>query len=59
MSRNRLIEQLRGIDADVYDRSIDMLISRLRDKLDDDSHSPRFIKTVRLTGYQFVGRASV
>jgi OmpR family response regulator RpaB len=56
MSRNRLIERLRGIDADVYDRSIDMLVSRLRDKLGDDSHAPRFIKTVRLTGYQFVGR---
>jgi len=56
MSRNRLIERLRGIDADVYDRSIDMLVSRLRDKLGDDSHTPRFIKTVRLTGYQFVGK---
>ena len=56
LSRNRLIERLRGIDADVYDRSIDMLVSRLRDKLGDDSHAPRFIKTVRLTGYQFVGR---
>jgi DNA-binding response OmpR family regulator len=56
LSRNRLIERLRGIDADVYDRSIDMLVSRLRDKLGDDSHSPRFIKTVRLTGYQFVGK---
>lgn len=56
LSRNRLIEHLRGIDADVYDRSIDMLVSRLRDKLNDDSQSPRFIKTVRLTGYQFVGR---
>ena len=59
LSRNRLIERLRGIDADVYDRSIDMLVSRLRDKLNDDSHTPRFIKTVRLTGYQFVGRQSV
>jgi DNA-binding response OmpR family regulator len=56
LSRNRLIERLRGIDADVYDRSIDMLVSRLRDKLSDDSHTPRFIKTVRLTGYQFVGK---
>ena len=56
LSRNRLIERLRGIDADVYDRSIDMLVSRLRDKLGDDSHAPRFIKTVRLTGYQFVGQ---
>ena len=55
LSRNRLIERLGGIDADVYDRSIDMLVSRLRDKLGDDSHAPRFIKTVRLTGYQFVG----
>jgi len=56
LSRNRLIERLRGIDADVYDRSIDMLVSRLRDKLGDDSHTPRFIKTIRLTGYQFVGQ---
>lgn len=55
MSRNRLIELLRGIDHDVYDRSVDMLVSRLREKLGDDSRSPRFIKTVRLTGYQFVG----
>ena len=37
------------------DRSVDMLISRLRKKLDDDSRSPRFIKTVWRTGYQFVG----
>ena len=56
LSRDRLIERLRGIDADVYDRSIDMLVSRLRDKLGDDSHTPRFIKTIRLTGYQFVGQ---
>jgi len=56
LSRDRLIERLRGIDADVYDRSIDMLVSRLRDKLCDDSHTPRFIKTIRLTGYQFVGQ---
>ena len=55
LSRNRLIERLRGIDADVYDRSVDMLVSRLRDKLGDDPQSPQFIKTVRLTGYQFVG----
>ena len=58
LSRNHLIERLRGIDAEVYDRSIDMLVSRLREKLDDDAQSPRFIKTVRLTGYQFVGAAS-
>jgi DNA-binding response OmpR family regulator len=57
LSRDRLLDKLRGIDAEVYDRSIDMLISRLRQKLDDDSKSPRFIKTVWRTGYQFVGKA--
>ncbi len=55
LSRNRLIERLRGIDAEVYDRSVDMLICRLREKLKDDSQKPKFIKTIRLTGYQFVG----
>jgi DNA-binding response OmpR family regulator len=55
MSRDRLIERLRGIDAEVYDRSIDMLISRLREKLDDEPRNPRFIRTVRMGGYQFVG----
>ena len=43
MSRDRLIERLRGIDADVFDRSIDMLISRLREKLGDNPRQPRFI----------------
>jgi DNA-binding response OmpR family regulator len=55
MSRDRLIEKLRGFDADVFDRSIDMLVSRLREKLRDDPRNPRFIRTVRRTGYQFVG----
>jgi DNA-binding response OmpR family regulator len=55
MSRDRLIERLRGFDADVYDRSVDMLVSRLREKLGDDPKRPRFIRTVRMGGYQFVG----
>ena len=55
MSRDRLLERLRGIDTDVYDRSIDMLISRLREKLGDEPRQPRFIRTVRMSGYQFVG----
>ncbi|MCZ6727227.1 MAG: response regulator transcription factor [Acidobacteria bacterium] len=56
LSRDRLLERLRGLDADVYDRSIDMIVSRLRQKLGDEARSPRFIKTVWRTGYQFVGR---
>jgi DNA-binding response OmpR family regulator len=55
LSRDHLIERLRGINADVYDRSIDMLISRLREKLGDEPRKPRFIRTVRMGGYQFVG----
>jgi DNA-binding response OmpR family regulator len=54
-TREMLLRKLRGIDADIYDRSVDMLISRLRKKLADDSRSPRFIKTIWRTGYQFVG----
>ena len=56
LTRDRLLLELRGLDADVYDRSIDMLVSRLRQKLGDDSRAPRFIKTVWRTGYQFVGK---
>lgn len=58
MSRDRLIERLRGFDADVYDRSVDMLVSRLREKLGDDPKKPRFIRTVRMGGYQFIGTVS-
>ena len=53
-AESELLRRLRGIDADIYDRSVDMLISRLRKKLGDDSRSPRFIKTIWRTGYQFV-----
>lgn len=55
LSRDALMHRLRGIDGSAYDRSVDMLISRLRKKLDDDSRAPRLIKTIRGCGYQFVG----
>ena len=57
LTREALLRKLRGINDDVYDRSVDMLISRLRKKLADDSRSPRFIKTIWGTGYQFVGKS--
>jgi DNA-binding response OmpR family regulator len=57
LSRDRLLEQLQGLDAEVFDRSIDMLVSRLRHKLGDDPRAPRFIKTVWRAGYQFVGES--
>jgi DNA-binding response OmpR family regulator len=53
--RDEIMSHLRGFDADVYSRSIDILVSRLRSKLKDDPKSPRYIKTVWGTGYVFVG----
>ena len=58
LSRDLLMERLRGIDADVYDRSIDMLVSRVREKLGDDPQQPKYIRTIRLRGYQFVGKVT-
>ena len=50
-------EQLLGErDVDPFDRSIDVRISRLRRKLDDDPQNPRLIKTVYGAGYLFAVR---
>jgi DNA-binding response OmpR family regulator len=55
LSRDRIINETRGIDWEAYDRSIDVLISRLRQKLGDDPRHPAFIRTVRSAGYLFIG----
>lgn len=51
VSRVKLIELARGRDADPFDRSIDVRISRLRQILGDDARLPRIIKTVHGEGY--------
>jgi two-component system, OmpR family, response regulator len=53
VSRDELMRQLRGIEFDGLDRTIDGGISKLRRKLHDDSGTPQRIKTVRGKGYQF------
>jgi len=58
LSRERILDGTRGIDWEAYDRSIDVLISRLRQKLGDDAKQPRFIRTVRGAGYVFIGGGS-
>jgi DNA-binding response OmpR family regulator len=55
LTRDRIMDETRGIDWEIYDRSIDVLISRLRQKLGDDAKRPAFIRTVRGTGYSFIG----
>ncbi|MGH9841795.1 MAG: response regulator [Blastocatellia bacterium] len=55
LSRDRIMDETRGIDWEAYDRSIDVLISRVRQKLGDDPRQPAFIRTVRGIGYSFIG----
>jgi two-component system OmpR family response regulator len=40
-----------GRDAELFDRSIDLLVSRVRQRLRDDAREPAYIKTVRSEGY--------
>ena len=53
LSRDQLLNLTQGRDADLFDRSIDLLVSRLRQRLKDDSREPTYIKTVRSEGYVF------
>ena len=55
LNRDQIIEELRGIEWDAYNRSVDITMSRLRQKLGDDPKNPRFIKTIWGTGYLFIG----
>jgi len=55
LTRDRIMEETRGVDWDAYDRSIDVLVSRLRQKLGDDAKQPSFVRTIRGTGYTFIG----
>ncbi len=53
LTRDTLLTQARGADIEVFDRSVDLVVSRLRTKLDDHPHQPRYIHTVRGVGYLF------
>jgi len=56
LSREQLMELARGSAEDSFDRSVDVHISRLRQKLGDDPKSPTLIKTIRGVGYQYLKR---
>ena len=53
LSRDRLLDLTRGRDAQPFDRSIDVQVSRLRRKIEADPKKPEVIKTVRSGGYIF------
>ena len=55
LNRDFIMEALKGYEWEVFDRSIDVAVSRLRSKLGDSPTTPIFIKTVRGAGYMFIG----
>ncbi|MDH1193775.1 response regulator [Stenotrophomonas sp. GD03958] len=53
LSRDQLLSLTQGRDAELFDRSIDLPVSRVRQRLGDDAREPTYIKTVRSEGYVF------
>ena len=54
-NRDELMNALRGIDAELFSRAIDTLVSRVRQKLGDTQKPPKYIKTIWGRGYCFIG----
>lgn len=54
MNRDYIMDELKGIDWEVFNRSIDIAISRLRQKLRDTPKNPKFLKTIWGEGYMFI-----
>ncbi len=58
LNRDQILDLTRGREAGPFDRSVDVLIGRLRKHLGDDAKRPALIKTVRGEGYVFAGRVA-
>jgi DNA-binding response OmpR family regulator len=56
LSRDYIMESARNITWESFDRSVDVLISRLRKKLQDDPNDPRVIRTIWGEGYMFIAK---
>jgi DNA-binding response OmpR family regulator len=56
LDRDTILETLRGLEHEAFNRAVDVTVSRLRQKLGDDPRAPRFIRTVWATGYVFIAR---
>ncbi|MGH8728507.1 MAG: response regulator [Burkholderiales bacterium] len=59
LNRDQIMGLMRRREADVFDRSIDLAVSRLRARLRDDSREPAIIKTVRGQGYVLAARVEI
>lgn len=58
LSRDQILDELRGMECEAFNRSVDITMSRLRNKLGDDPKNPSFIKTIWGAGYLFIGKDS-
>ena len=56
--RDQILQALKGLDSDAFNRTVDITISRLRQKLGDNPREPRWIKTIWAAGYVFIGEDS-
>lgn len=56
LSRDQLLELANGREPILFDRSVDVLVGRLRKRLRDDGREPQLVKTVRGEGYVFVAQ---
>lgn len=54
VSRDQIMNHLSGMDAGAFDRSIDVMVSRIRQKLQDDAKKPRYIINIRNSGYRTI-----
>lgn len=57
LNRDQISLHLRGTEWEAVSRSVDAVMSRLRQKLEDDPKHPRFFRTIWGTGYMFIGKA--
>jgi len=55
LTRDRIMNKTHDMDWEAFNRTVDVLVSRLRQKLDDDPKNPKLIKTVWGKGYKFNG----
>ena len=54
LSRDQLLHKVHGENWAAYDRSVDVHVSRIRQKIEEDPRRPALLKTVRGVGYQLV-----
>lgn len=59
LSRDQIMDALRGHPAEAFDRSIDVHVSRIRAEIEDDPKNPQRVLTVRGAGYLFAKRQDV